>query len=67
MKHGIVPRDLWLEPRFKRLSPRAKLIFLNLLTSPYGNSAQLYRVGPEEIGLARVGSRRTIQNLISFG
>ena len=52
MKHGTVTRDLWLDPRFKTLTPQVKLVVLYVLTSPYGNSAHLFRIGPSEIALA---------------
>lgn len=51
MKHGAVPRDLWLDPRFKSLRPLTKLVVLYVQTCPFGNSAHLFRVGPAEIAL----------------
>ncbi len=51
MKTGMVPRSLWLDPKFKALNPSGKLVLLYALTCPLGNSAHLFRVGPDEIAL----------------
>jgi len=51
MKVGIVPRDNWTDPKFRRLSPSTKLVLFYLLTCPEGNSAQLFQVLPEDIAV----------------
>ena len=39
-----VRADLWQDPEFERLEPAAKLIWLNLLTTPTRNTAGLYHM-----------------------
>lgn len=52
MRRCYISSDIWLDPVFKGLSQNARAVLLFAMTSPYGNSCQLYRVGPDAIALA---------------
>jgi len=51
MKTGMVPRNLWLDPKFKAQKANGKLVMMYLLTCPLGNSAHLFRIGPDDIAI----------------
>lgn len=51
MKFGIVPRDYWTDPKFRRLSSSSKLVLMYLMTCPEGNSPQLFQVLPDDIAV----------------
>ena len=51
MRAGMVQRELWRDPRFKALKPNGKLLLLYALTCLLGNSAHLFRIGPDDIAL----------------
>ena len=65
MKTGMVPRSLWLDPRFKALKPNGKLLMVYALTCPLGNSAHLFRIGADDIALGCGIGKKHAQELLA--
>ncbi len=66
-----VKADLWEDPEFEELSPAARLLWLNLLTTPTRNTAGLYHMSIRrmsfETGLEHKDITETLSTLETLG